>query len=135
MKKIPLLIVLISFVFFANAEINKQEIENQNKHLEQIDESKNKTDSIVRNELLDDENKSGCKKVNECSNENKDSIAMKVIPLYVVDGEMIDSTINLNANKIKTIRVLKGKQAIEKYGNLGKDGVIVITTKNKRVKP
>lgn len=50
-------------------------------------------------------------------------------PLYVVDGKILDSNSDLNPDNIKTIRVIKGKKAIELYGNRAKDGVISIKTK------
>ena len=68
-------------------------------------------------------------------------------PLYIVDGEKkiaaqkigeekkdIDVFLNLNAEDIESIQVFKGKDAIEKYGDEGKNGVILITTKNPKSK-
>ena len=57
-------------------------------------------------------------------------------PLYVVDGEKLASTESLNSavepkNGIKSINVLKGASATDKYGNEGNDGVIEVTTKQK----
>ncbi len=59
--------------------------------------------------------------------------------LYVVDGIKIkvdDPTgktwgdvLNIPSEKITSITVLKGQDAIEKYGDDGKNGVILITTK------
>jgi bla regulator protein blaR1 len=60
-------------------------------------------------------------------------------PLYIVDGIKIkadDATsktwgevLNIPSEKITSITVLKGDDAIEKYGDDGKNGVIIITTK------
>lgn len=50
-------------------------------------------------------------------------------PLYVVDDKIVNDDINVNANEIESIRVIKGKKAIAKYGERAGDGVIVITTK------
>jgi TonB-dependent SusC/RagA subfamily outer membrane receptor len=59
-------------------------------------------------------------------------------PLYVIDGLIKhnrDSTENrklfldLNPDKIENINVLKGETATTLYGEEGKNGVIVITTK------
>ena len=36
---------------------------------------------------------------------------------------------NIKSDQIESINVLKGKTAIDKYGEKGKDGVIEITTK------
>ncbi len=52
-------------------------------------------------------------------------------PLFILDGkEMKDGNMDdMDPNNIKSISVLKGEKAIEKYGDKGKDGVIEITTK------
>lgn len=50
-------------------------------------------------------------------------------PIYIIDGKMIDSSIDLDANKIESIRVIKGKKALQLYGQGAKDGVVIITTK------
>lgn len=54
-------------------------------------------------------------------------------PLYFVDGKETSKkeADNLKPDRIESINVLKGKAAIEKYGNKGKNGVIEITTKEK----
>ena len=53
-------------------------------------------------------------------------------PLYVVDGKIMDKGKNLNEidpNSIESVNVLKGKSALEKYGDKGVNGVIEIVTK------
>ena len=52
-------------------------------------------------------------------------------PLFIVDGKEVESgkIDDIDANKIEKMEVLKGKSAIEKYDEKGKDGVILITTK------
>jgi TonB-dependent SusC/RagA subfamily outer membrane receptor len=52
-------------------------------------------------------------------------------PLYVLDGEVISESIMsvIDPNKIEAINVLKGPSATALYGDKGKDGVILITTK------
>lgn len=50
-------------------------------------------------------------------------------PIYIINGKMIDSNIDLDANKIESIRVIKGSKALQLYGPGAKDGVIIITTK------
>ncbi len=66
---------------------------------------------------------------------NRDSFP----PLYVVDGVKMDKTLlsqsQLVPDFIKEITVLKNKSAIELYGEEGKHGVILITTKNKALMP
>jgi beta-lactamase regulating signal transducer with metallopeptidase domain len=57
-------------------------------------------------------------------------------PLYVIDGEIQNENFDankINPNDIESMNVLKGKNAIEKYGEKGKYGVVEIISK--RVKP
>ena len=51
-------------------------------------------------------------------------------PLYIIDGKVSTNDIkDLDPDDIESISVLKGQKAIELYGEKGKDGVIIITTK------
>ena len=52
-------------------------------------------------------------------------------PLYIVDGKevLVTDVKQMNANNIESIDVLKGENAIKKYGERGKNGVVEITTK------
>jgi len=50
-------------------------------------------------------------------------------PLYIIDGEEIDDISNLSPDRIESISVLKGQAAIKDYGEKGKNGVVLITTK------
>lgn len=52
-------------------------------------------------------------------------------PLYVVDGYVADSEFikNYNLKKITSLNIVEGKNAVKLYGNYGKKGVVVITTK------
>ncbi|MFH6769694.1 M56 family metallopeptidase [Gaetbulibacter aquiaggeris] len=54
-------------------------------------------------------------------------------PLYMVDGKEItrEEMNNISPETIDKVEVLKGDSATEKYGDKGKNGVILITTKNK----
>jgi bla regulator protein blaR1 len=53
--------------------------------------------------------------------------------LFILDDKEVSKNeiSNLDRNKIETVFVLKGDAATKKYGKKGKDGVIIITTKNK----
>jgi TonB-dependent SusC/RagA subfamily outer membrane receptor len=59
-----------------------------------------------------------------------DSIEEKNKPLYVVDGKQTSEKefLDLNPDKIKSVTVLKDKNAEAKYGIKGKNGVIEIKT-------
>lgn len=61
-----------------------------------------------------------------------DSAASK--PLYYLDGVEIspEEMKTLNPAEIESLNVLKGESAIEKYGNKGRNGVILIQTKKKK---
>ena len=58
-------------------------------------------------------------------------------PLYIVDGKEVTSSIMsaLDANKIESMTVLKGKDATDLYSEKGKNGVILITLKGSEQKP
>ena len=52
-----------------------------------------------------------------------------VTPLYFLDGKEIESISDLDPDQIASISVLKNNSSREIYGERGKDGVILITTK------
>ena len=54
-----------------------------------------------------------------------------VQPLYIVDGVEKPDIVNANsvqADKIKSVRILKDKMATDRYGDKGKNGVVEINT-------
>ena len=51
-------------------------------------------------------------------------------PLFILDGLQLLSFDSMNPNKIEMIEVIKGKKALELYGEKGKNGVVVITSKD-----
>ena len=55
------------------------------------------------------------------------------IPLYIVDGKetLAEDIEKLDANTIERIDVLKDKAATDKYGEKGRNGVVIITLKKK----
>ena len=60
------------------------------------------------------------------------TIKLKEIqPLYVVDGKIVDkATIDtMNPATIERIDVLKNESATERYGEMGKNGAVIITSK------
>jgi TonB-dependent SusC/RagA subfamily outer membrane receptor len=50
-------------------------------------------------------------------------------PLFLVDGKEVSSIENIKPEDIESISVLKDNSAIQLYGEKGKNGVILITTK------
>lgn len=53
----------------------------------------------------------------------------KAEPIYIVDDVKVDNISAINPDKIESISVLKDKSATALYGEDGKNGVILITTK------
>jgi TonB-dependent SusC/RagA subfamily outer membrane receptor len=53
-------------------------------------------------------------------------------PLFILDGKEVSKEVidDLDSEKIEKMEVLKGDSATKKYGDKGKDGVILITTKD-----
>ena len=51
-------------------------------------------------------------------------------PLYIVDGQEVSDISGISPATIESISILKNKSAIAAYGEKGKNGVIVIITKN-----
>ena len=54
-------------------------------------------------------------------------------PLYLIDGIEVSPIDDFNSEDIKSIEVLKDKSATDIYGEKGKNGVILITTKKRRM--
>ncbi len=54
-------------------------------------------------------------------------------PLYILDGKEISKTEMQQklANSIESVRVLKDKEATDLYGDKGKNGVVIVTSKKK----
>ncbi|HBX20906.1 MAG TPA: hypothetical protein DEF88_10715 [Porphyromonadaceae bacterium] len=50
-------------------------------------------------------------------------------PLYIVDGEKVKDISSINPEDIESISVLKNQYAVEQYGEEGKNGVVLITSK------
>ena len=83
---------------------------------------------------------------------NKDAQSLRVNsadttkpdPLLVIDGKVrgkmsynkshknLDNNFSTKPDNIKSINILKGDEAVKKYGEKGKDGVIEITLKNSK---
>jgi TonB family protein len=50
-------------------------------------------------------------------------------PLFILDGKEVPGIDDVSPAEVESINVLKGESAIELYGEKGKDGVVVVTTK------
>ncbi len=51
-------------------------------------------------------------------------------PLFVLDDKIVTGIIEIEDYNVQSVRVIKGKKAIELYGDRGKNGVVIITSKN-----
>ncbi|MBT2558334.1 TonB-dependent receptor plug domain-containing protein [Hymenobacter sp. ISL-91] len=58
-------------------------------------------------------------------------VKLKSRPLYVINGLAADSLLisQLNPDQIDSVRVIKGTAAIQQYGDLAENGVVLITLK------
>jgi hypothetical protein len=53
-------------------------------------------------------------------------------PLYIIDGVVTDSTevfLSLDTEKIKTIKILRSPEKLRRFGDLGKNGMLVVESK------
>lgn len=84
-------------------------------------------------EKYGEKGKNGVVSITTKSKERVDNaLLLKDRPLVIIDGERQPKNFNLNSipvDNIESISVLKDKSATELYGNEGKNGVIMITTK------
>jgi len=63
---------------------------------------------------------------------NDTAVGNKKTPLYIIDGVPLKSSLEvskLNEDEFESISVLRNPSSISQYGNEGKNGVILITTK------
>ncbi len=58
------------------------------------------------------------------------TVSGKSDPLYVIDGVLTDSMLNIDPNDIESLNVLKDAASAAIYGNRGANGVVIITTKS-----
>ena len=57
-----------------------------------------------------------------------------VKPLFILDGkEIVEGMEDVNPENIESINVLKGKKALEKYGDKGQNGVVEIISKSSQI--
>ncbi len=52
-------------------------------------------------------------------------------PIYMIDGNEVTNVFNIDPKLIESMQIYKGETAIMRYGEKGKNGVIVITSKKK----
>ncbi|MBB6499784.1 M56 family metallopeptidase [Pedobacter cryoconitis] len=74
--------------------------------------------------------------LNNGSGSSVTAIQITPKPLYVIDGKIVSDQEdfklkNINPNDIESMSILKDEEAIKKFGDAAKNGVILITTKKK----
>ncbi|GHN00697.1 hypothetical protein WSM22_21860 [Cytophagales bacterium WSM2-2] len=52
-------------------------------------------------------------------------------PVIVLDGKIVRGLNSINPNNIESVQILYGKDAVDKYGDTARNGVIVVTSKPK----
>jgi TonB family protein len=51
------------------------------------------------------------------------------MPLFVIDDKIVKEYIEVPQYNVKSVRVMKGQKAIDRFGSDAKNGVVIITTK------
>ena len=129
----------------ANAWKNSAESESRNdnmKDVEMLMAKKGKISNDHKEEpLVIIDNKATKKNIKEIEFADTDSLVVLNEPLYIINGvEYTEKEVfgpnptspytPLNKQEIETLSILQDEKAIEIYGNKGKKGVVIITTKN-----
>ncbi|GMN10768.1 hypothetical protein MTsPCn9_30670 [Croceitalea sp. MTPC9] len=122
-------------------EVDEEELEDMN-IFHNDDGSSKKMKFFINSES--DEDKEGSEDVFIIENDDNSVSKIKVSsasskdgkkkPLIYIDGEKATKKqmADIKSNKIESVHVLKGTSAKEKYGALGSDGVVEVTTKNNK---
>ncbi|MFW6267724.1 MAG: TonB family protein [Marinilabiliaceae bacterium] len=51
------------------------------------------------------------------------------MPLFVIDDKIVNTYVEVPEYNVKSVRVLKGEKAIDRFGDKAQKGVVIITTK------
>jgi len=51
------------------------------------------------------------------------------MPLFVIDDKIVKEYIEVPHYNVKSVRVMKGEKAVQRYGEQAKNGVVIVTTK------
>ncbi|WP_431135705.1 M56 family metallopeptidase [Psychroserpens mesophilus] len=100
-----------------------------------IDENNVKDTLYINTQTMKHNNSVFIQKQNKFtfSTDDKDSnifINDTETPLFIINGNKVDKLLfeNINSDKIQSVFVFKGEEAQKKYGDEGKNGVIIINT-------
>ncbi|MCA1758763.1 MAG: TonB family protein, partial [Bacteroidales bacterium] len=128
---LPLLAVLV--MGLSNREVKTEIVQAQNQNIEIFPEIQQDTtvSEIDKNPVNKKPDQAGYK---ASINLNSAAFDTSTDPLYVVDGKITKEINQIPPQDIESIDVLKDNSATAFYGNKGKNGVILITTKSKSYK-
>jgi hypothetical protein len=95
---------------------------------------------VINGEAIANKKKSGEKALTELEGDEIESVVVLKEPLYVINGvhyseeelfgkKPTSPYAPLDKQEIKTITILQDQEAIEKYGEKGRKGVVIIATK------
>jgi dipeptidyl aminopeptidase/acylaminoacyl peptidase len=65
-------------------------------------------------------------------NANGIPVTVKTEPVYIVNGNQVSDIKKIDPNTIESMKIIKDREAIDKYGEKGTNGVIEITLKKKK---
>ncbi|MGM0377337.1 MAG: TonB family protein [Bacteroidota bacterium] len=51
------------------------------------------------------------------------------MPLFVIDDKIVNTYVEVPQHNVKSVRVMKGEKAIERFGEKARNGVVIFTTK------
>ena len=51
------------------------------------------------------------------------------MPLFVIDDKIVNTYVEVPHYNVKSVRVMKGEKAIDRFGEKARNGVVIITTK------
>ncbi|MFW6043228.1 MAG: TonB family protein [Marinilabiliaceae bacterium] len=51
------------------------------------------------------------------------------MPLFVIDDKIVNTYVEIPEYNVKSVRVMKGEKAVDRFGEKARNGVVIITTK------
>lgn len=88
-------------------------------------------DKLITTKLVQNDNNTSVKTMVAIKSENGKVTTFKDTPLTIVDGVEVSNINDIDQSTIATVTILKDKSATAKYGDIGKNGVIILVTKDK----
>ncbi|MEH6536352.1 MAG: M56 family metallopeptidase [Psychroserpens sp.] len=94
------------------------------------EETKGSNIKVIRDQIVDTFYVKTRKNINASENVNI-FISESDEPLFVIDGKIVKKSLfeDIDSDEIRSVNILKGKIAIETYGDQGKNGVVIMSKK------